>query len=198
MTTSEPTPDRDPTVPPTDTPPRAERSWAPSLLLVNTGDGKGKTTAALGTLLRARARGWPVCVVQFMKSGDWKVGEEQSARALGIDWWTIGDGFTWESDDLDRSQAVAVEAWRQAREIIGSSAYRVVMLDEITYPINFGWIDLDEVVSVLRDRPDGTTVIVTGRDAPQAIIDIADTVTEMRKIKHAFDRGIQARRGIDY
>lgn len=190
--------DPDPTVPPTEPPPRPEPAWAPSLLLVNTGDGKGKTTAALGTLLRAHARGWRACVVQFMKSEDWKVGEEQSARDLGIDWWTLGDGFTWESTDLDRSQAVALEAWRHARSVIASGDYQMVLLDEITYPINFGWIDLDEVVTVLRDRPQQTTVIVTGRDAPQAVIDIADTVTEMRKIKHAFDRGIPARRGIDF
>jgi cob(I)alamin adenosyltransferase len=190
----------DPTVPPTDRPDRGrpDRTWVPSLVLVNTGDGKGKTTAALGTLLRARARGWKVCVVQFMKSGDWKVGEEQSARALGIDWWTIGDGFTWEAEDLDESEAVAMEAWRQAKAVIAGGEYQVVMLDEVTYPMNFGWIDTAEVVAVIRDRPEQTTVILTGRDAPAEIIDIADTVTEMRKVKHPFDRGITARRGIDY
>jgi cob(I)alamin adenosyltransferase len=188
----------DPKAPPTNGPPQTERTWAPSLVLVNNGDGKGKTTAALGTLLRARARGWKVCVVQFMKSGDWKVGEEQSARELGIDWWVIGDGFTWESDDLDRSQAVALEACRHARAVIGSGEYQVVMLDEVTYPMNFGWIDTAEVVATLRDRPEQTTVILTGRDAPAEIIAVADTVTEMRKVKHAFDRGIRARRGIDF
>lgn len=184
--------------PPTAAPERSKRAWVPSLVLVNTGDGKGKTTAGLGTLLRARARGWNVCVVQFMKSGDWKVGEEQSARELGIDWWVIGDGFTWESDDLDRSQAVAQEAWRHARAVIASGEYEVVMLDEVTYAMNYGWIDTAEVVAALRERPEQTTVILTGRDAPDEIIDVADTVTEMRKVKHAFDRGIQARRGIDY
>ena len=194
----------DPTVPPTDRPDRRgrpdrrDRTWVPSLVLVNTGDGKGKTTAALGTLLRARARGWNVCVVQFMKSGDWKVGEEQSARELGIDWWTIGDGFTWESEDLDESKAVAMEAWRHAKAVIAGGEYQVVMLDEITYAMNFGWIDTAEVVAALRERPEQTTVILTGRDAPAELIDVADTVTEMRKIKHAFDRGITARRGIDY
>ena len=188
----------DPTVVPTSTPRRADRTWVPSLVLVNTGDGKGKTTAALGTLLRARARGWRVCVVQFMKSGDWKVGEEQSARQLGIDWWTLGDGFTWESEDLDESEAVAREAWRQASEIIAGGDYEMVLLDEVTYPMNFGWIDTAEVVRVLRERPETTNVILTGRDAPPELIEIADTVTEMRKVKHPFDRGVQARRGIDY
>jgi cob(I)alamin adenosyltransferase len=188
----------DPTVVPTSTPRRADRTWVPSLVLVNTGDGKGKTTAALGTLLRARARGWRVCVVQFMKSGDWKVGEEQSARQLGIDWWTLGDGFTWESEDLDESEAIAREAWRQASGIITGGDYEMVLLDEVTYPMNFGWIDTAEVVRVLRERPETTNVILTGRDAPPELIEIADTVTEMRKVKHPFDRGVQARRGIDY
>lgn len=196
QTSSSDTPD--PSVPPTTAPRRPERAWAPSLVLVNTGDGKGKTTAALGTLLRARARDWKVCVVQFMKSGEWKVGEEEMARELGVDWWTIGDGFTWDSDDLDHSEAVAVEAWRHARSVITSGEYQVVLLDEVTYPMNYGWIDTDEVVAVLRDRPEQTNVILTGRDAPGAIIDVADTVTEMRKVKHPFDRGIQARRGIDF
>jgi cob(I)alamin adenosyltransferase len=194
-------PDHDPTAIPTQAPDRSQRSdraWVPSLVLVNTGDGKGKTTAALGTLMRARARGWRTCVVQFMKSGDWKVGEEQSARALGVDWWTLGDGFTWDSSDLSESEAVAREAWRHARSVISSGEYEMVLLDEITYPMNFGWIDTAEVARVLRDRPETTNVILTGRDAPQQIIDVADTVTEMRKVKHPFDRGVQARRGIDY
>lgn len=188
----------DPTVVPTDAPARGERAWVPSLVLVNTGDGKGKTTAALGTMLRARARGWRVCVVQFMKSGEWKVGEEQAARQLGVEWWTLGDGFTWESEDLSESEAVAREAWRQAAAVIAGGEYEMVLLDEITYPMNYGWIDTDEVVRVLRERPEATNVICTGRDAPAALIEVADTVTEMRKVKHPFDRGIQARRGIDY
>jgi cob(I)alamin adenosyltransferase len=188
----------DPTVIPTAARRRAERTWVPSLVLVNTGDGKGKTTAALGTLMRARARGWSVCVVQFMKSGEWKVGEEQSARALGVDWWTLGDGFTWESDDLTESEAIAREAWRHAEAVITSGDYQMVLLDEVTYPMNYGWIDVADVARVLRDRPESTNVILTGRDAPAEIIEVADTVTEMRKVKHAFDRGIQARRGIDY
>jgi cob(I)alamin adenosyltransferase len=188
----------DPSVIPTEKRERGERNWVPSLILVNTGDGKGKTTAALGTLMRSRARGWKTCVVQFMKSGDWKVGEEQSARALGVDWWTLGDGFTWEADDLSESEAIAREAWRHASTVIGSGEYQMVLLDEVTYPMNYGWIDVMDVVRALRDRPETTNVILTGRDAPREIIDLADTVTEMRKIKHPFDRGIQARRGIDY
>ncbi len=169
-----------------------------SLVLVHTGDGKGKSTSAFGTAMRAVARGWNVAVIQFLKSGDWKVGEEKVGRDLGIDWWTIGDGFTWDSKNLEESEAISREAWRTAREKIESGAYQLVVLDEITYPINWGWIPLDEVIGALRDRPDTVNLILTGRDAPQQLIDLADTVTEMRKIKHAFDRGVMARRGIDY
>ncbi|HJR93499.1 MAG TPA: cob(I)yrinic acid a,c-diamide adenosyltransferase [Acidimicrobiia bacterium] len=183
--------------PPTQ-PPRPATERTPSLVLVNTGDGKGKSTAAFGTMIRAVARGWPVVVVQFLKSGDWQVGEEKIARQLGVEWHTIGDGFTWDSEDMDESQAIAVEAWRTARSIIEAGAHSLVILDEITYPMNWGWISTDEVVTVIADRPDNVSVICTGRDAPVALVDIADTVTEMRNVKHAYDAGIMARRGIDY
>lgn len=171
---------------------------ASSLVLVNTGDGKGKSTAAFGTAIRALARGWRVAVIQFLKSEDWSVGEEKIGRQLGIDWWVLGDGFTWDSDDIEESEAVAREAWAAASDIVKSGDYELVVLDEVTYPINWGWIDLDEVVAVISGRPEKVNLILTGRDAPQQLIDIADTVTEMTKVKHAFDLGIMARRGIDY
>ena len=183
--------------PPTTPPPRATVR-APSLVLVNTGDGKGKSTAAFGTAMRAVARGWKVAVVQFLKSEDWGVGEEKVARDLGVDWWSLGDGFTWDSEDMDRSQAVALEAWRQAERIISSGEYQLVVLDEVTYPVNWEWIPMEEVLVTIRNRPEKVNLILTGRDAPTEIVDIADTVTEMRKVKHAFDAGIAARRGIDY
>ncbi len=183
--------------PPT-TPPERATVRAPSLVLVNTGDGKGKSTAAFGTAMRAVARGWKVAVIQFLKSEDWGVGEEKVARQLGVDWWALGDGFTWDSEDMDRSRAVAGEAWRHAREVIASGEYQLVVLDEATYPVNWGWIPLDEVVAAIRERPETVNLILTGRDAPPEIIEIADTVTEMKKVKHAFDAGIAARRGIDY
>jgi cob(I)alamin adenosyltransferase len=167
-------------------------------LLVNTGDGKGKSTAAFGTALRALARGWRVAVVQFLKSGEWKVGEEKIGRGLGIDWYTAGDGFTWESSDMDETQAKAVAAWAFARDLIGAGEHQLVILDEATYAMTWGWIDTDELVAALRARPPQVTVIVTGRDAPQPLVDAADTVTEMRNVKHAFDAGISARRGIDF
>lgn len=183
--------------PPTEPPPPATRR-APSLIIVNTGDGKGKSTAAFGTVIRALARGWKVAVVQFLKSGDWAVGEEKIARQLGVDWFALGDGFTWDSPDLDESQAIAVEAWRRAKELIQAGEHRLVVLDEITYPMNWNWISTEDVVSTIAGRPEDVNIICTGRDAPDALIEIAHTVTEMRKVKHAYDQGIMARRGIDY
>jgi cob(I)alamin adenosyltransferase len=168
-----------------------------SLVLVNTGHGKGKSTAAFGTMIRAVARGWNVSVIQFIKSGKWKVGEEAVGRRLGVDWWTTGDGFTWNSKDMDETEARAREAWRTAKTRIASGDYEMVLLDELTYPVNYGWLDVHEVVSAIRERPQHVNVIVTGRDAPPEIVEVADTVTEMTKIKHAFDQGVRAKRGID-
>ncbi len=187
----------DPSIPPTEGPPKGSRR-EPSLLLVNTGDGQGKSTAAFGTALRAVARGWNVAVIQFLKSGDWKVGEEKVGRDLGMDWWALGDGFTWDSTDMDESEAIAREAWDWAKQKIASDRYDLMILDEVTYPLNWGWIDLEEFLAAIEDRPERLNLIMTGRDAPEALIDVADTVTEMRKVKHAFDAGIMAKRGIDY
>lgn len=182
---------------PLQAPPRASRK-APSVVIVNTGDGKGKSTAAFGTVLRAVARGWKVCVIQFLKSDRWKVGEKDMATRLGVEWWTIGDGFTWDSRDMERTEAIAREAWRVAREKIQSGDYGLVVLDEITYPMNWGWISTAEVIATIAARPVSVNVIATGREAPPELIEVADTVTEMRKHKHAFDRGVKAIRGIDF
>lgn len=183
--------------PPTSPPPKGNVRQ-PSLLLVNTGDGKGKSTSAFGTAMRAVARGWNVAVVQFLKSGEWQVGEEKIGRQIGIDWWALGDGFTWDSEDMDESEAIAREAWAEAAEKIDGGEYELVILDEVTYPINWGWVDVEDVVETLRSRPLKVNVIITGRDAPEEIIEMADTVTEMRKLKHPYDKGVMARRGIDY
>jgi cob(I)alamin adenosyltransferase len=169
-----------------------------SLVLVNTGDGKGKSTAAFGVVMRALARDWRVCVIQFIKSAKWKVGEEKLARSLGVDWLKGGDGFTWESPDLDQSAGRAVAAWQLAAAAIAGGEYELVVLDEITYPLAYGWLDTDEVVAAIRDRPARVNIVATGRRAPPELIEAADTVTEMVKVKHAFDRGIRARRGIDF
>jgi cob(I)alamin adenosyltransferase len=171
---------------------------APSLVLVNTGQGKGKSSAAFGVMLRAVARGWRVAVIQFIKSGKWKVGEEKIGRQLGVDWLKGGDGFTWESPDLDESRGRAVAAWALAKATIEAGEHKLVVLDEITYPINYGWISGEEVAATIRDRPSHVSIVATGRDAPAELIEVADTVTEMVKVRHAYDRGIRARRGIDY
>jgi cob(I)alamin adenosyltransferase len=171
---------------------------ARSVVIVNTGDGKGKSSSAFGVMVRGVARGWRVAVVQLIKSGQWKVGEEKIGRQLGVDWWTIGEGFTWESADLTRDEAVAREAWAQAKAIIAAGGHQLVILDEITYPMTWGWISTDDVVDAIRSRPPTVNIVATGRDAPQALIEVADTVTEMRMVKHAYERGINAMKGIEY
>lgn len=169
-----------------------------SLVLVNTGHGKGKSTAAFGVVIRAIARGWRVCVIQFIKSDTWKVGEEKIGRQLGVDWLKGGDGFTWESPDLDKSQGRAAAAWQLAAAAITAGSYQLVVLDEITYPMNWAWIDGDAVIDTITNRPAHVNIVATGRDAPDKLIEIADTATEMVKIRHAYDRGIRGRRGIDF
>jgi len=187
----------DPAKPPTEPPGRAQRREL-SLVLVHTGDGKGKSTAAFGTAMRAVARDWKVGVIQFLKSGDWSVGEEKVGRQLGIDWWALGDGFTWDSENMEETEAIALEAWRRAKELIASDEYDLLILDEVTYPVNWGWVDLAELIDAIEGRPPRLNLILTGRDAPAGLIEVADTVTEMRKVKHAFDAGVMAKRGIDY
>jgi cob(I)alamin adenosyltransferase len=184
--------------PPTEDPRPDGMARAGSLLLVNTGDGKGKSSAAFGVMLRSVALGWPVAVLQFVKSGEWKVGEEKIGRQLGVEWYSLGEGFTWDSTNLDHDKAVAQRAWDTAAAIIAAGKHRLVILDELTYLCTWGWVDTEAVVASLRDRPDGVNVIVTGRDCPDEIIDIADTVTEMRKVKHAYDKGVVAKKGIEY
>ena len=188
----------DPSTPPCERPHRPPGPRQRSLVLVNTGDGKGKSTAAFGVVMRAVARGWRVCVIQFIKSGKWKVGEEAVARKLGVEWLDGGDGFTWDSPNLDESRGRAVAAWRLAADAIADGRYDLVVLDEITYPLNWGWISVDDAVDALRSRPAHVNVVATGRDAPEALVEVADTVTEMVKVKHAYDRGITARRGLDF
>ena len=139
-----------------------------------------------------------MAVVQCIKSGDWKTGEQKLAAELGIEWRAMGDGFTWDSDDLEHTAAMGREAWDAAREMLASGDYDLLILDELTYTMSFGWVPVDEVVAGVRDRAPHTSVVITGRDAPPELIAIADTVTEMRKVKHAFDQGITARKGIEY
>ena len=137
-------------------------------------------------------------MIQFIKSDKWVVGEEKIARQLGVDWLKGGDGFTWESPDLDRSEGRARAAWELAKATIETGEHQLIVLDEITYPMNWGWIDTGEVIATIAGRPETVNVVATGRDAPAPLIEIADTVTSMTKVKHAYDRGIKARRGLDF
>ncbi|MET0662356.1 MAG: cob(I)yrinic acid a,c-diamide adenosyltransferase [Ilumatobacteraceae bacterium] len=171
---------------------------AESLVVVNTGDGKGKSSAAFGMMVRGVARGWNVAVVQFIKSGDWKVGEEKIGRQLGVDWYAFGDGFTWDSDDLTADRAHAAAGWQQAVGIIDAGAHQLVILDELTYLMNFNWLPVGDVVAAIAGRPSHVNIVITGRDAPAELVELADTVTEMREVKHAYRQGIRAMRGIDY
>jgi cob(I)alamin adenosyltransferase len=171
---------------------------AQGLVMVHTGNGKGKTTAALGLVLRARGQGLRVAMFQFIKaqSGNW--GESRAGRTLGVEIIPLGSGFTWTSNDLERDRALAHTGWEQCRTAIESGEYDLVVLDELTYCFTFGWLDLEEVLEVLRRRPEGQHVVITGRDAPQELIDFADLVTEMREIKHPFAAGVKAQKGIEF
>ena len=171
---------------------------AKSLVLVNTGDGKGKSSAAFGVAMRARAREWPVAVVQFLKSDDWVTGEQIMAERIGVDFWSLGDGFTWDSDALTKDEAEAQEAWRQGKALVEAGEHRLVIFDEITYPLNWGWIDADDVEQTFRNRPERVSLVLTGRDAPEWMVDLADTVSVIENRKHAYESGIAAKKGIDF
>lgn len=176
-----------------------EKRRKKGLVIVNTGHGKGKTTAALGTLLRAWGRGMRCCVIQFIKheTGNW--GEVKAARQLGLEWHRMGDGFTWLSKDMDETMAKAHHAWSLAQEKIAGGDYDLIILDEFTYPLKFGWLDVADVIAWLREhKPPMLHLIITGRDAPPALVEFADTVTEMKKVKHPFDQGVRAQSGIEY
>src|SRR6202047_488856 len=173
--------------------PRAE-----SIVLINTGHGKGKSSAAFGVMGRGWARGWKVGVVQFVKGGKWKTGERTLADHLGVEWHTLGDGFTWESTDLDETAAKGRHAWAVARDKLASGDYDLLILDELTYAVKYGWVGADAIGAGRTPRSPKTNVVITGRDAAPELIEMADTVTEMRKVKHAYDRGIGAKKGIEY
>lgn len=168
------------------------------LVLLYTGDGKGKTSSALGVTMRAWGRGWSICWLQFIKSTTSHFGETRAAAAMGIEMIPLGDGFTWLSQDIEKDKALARECWELAREKIGSGRYDLVVLDEITYPISYGWLDADAVVSALAARPPDVHLILTGRAAPAQLVEFADLVTEMTEVKHPYQSGIKAQPGIDY
>ncbi|MGW4809836.1 cob(I)yrinic acid a,c-diamide adenosyltransferase [Kitasatospora sp. NPDC004272] len=172
---------------------------------VHTGPGKGKSTAAFGMALRAWNQGWPVGVFQFVKSAKWKVGEENALRVLGesgqggtVAWHKMGSGWSWVQRDIESSEEAAREGWEQVKRDLAAETYRFYVLDEFTYPLHWGWIDVAEVVEVLRERPGSQHVVVTGRYAPAELTELADLVTEMTKVKHPMDAGRKGQRGIEW
>jgi cob(I)alamin adenosyltransferase len=189
-----------------ETPPSEKRYERPEgerrgLVIVNTGDGKGKSTAAFGLALRAFGRqhvhGRRVAIFQFMKVPSARFGEHRMFEQIGLPIEGLGDGFSWKSKDLDHSAQLARDGWQKARAAILDGEHFLVVLDEITYPLIYGWLPLDEVLQTLRQRPKDVHVCLTGRRCPPEIIDIADTVTEMTMVKHAFKAGVPAQRGIE-
>lgn len=183
--------------PPTETPYDKAEGERRGLIIVNTGDGKGKSTAAFGLALRAHGRGKKVKIYQFMKVPSARFGEHRMFEQIGISVEGLGDGFSWKSKDLEHSAQLARDGWLKAKASILSGEYFMVTLDEITYPLIYGWLPLEDVLETLKNRPKEVTVVLTGRRCPQEIVDLADTVTEMGMIKHAFQAGIPAQRGIE-
>lgn len=203
--------------PPSEKPYEKPEGERRGLLIVNTGDGKGKSTAAFGLALRAFGRthvhGKGVRIFQFMKVPSARFGEHRAFQWLadaapqgpggeagpppGLSIEGLGDGFSWKSQDLDRSAQLARDGWQRAREAILSGENFMVVLDELTYPLIYGWLALPDVLQALRERPVDVHVVITGRRCPPEIIELADTVTEMTKVKHAFNAGVPAQRGIE-
>ncbi|MEC9483279.1 MAG: cob(I)yrinic acid a,c-diamide adenosyltransferase [Halomonas sp.] len=176
----------------------AQAQESRGLLLVFTGNGKGKTTAAWGTVTRALGYGYRVGVVQFIK-GLWECGERQRLEDdPNLEIAIMATGFTWDTQDREADTAACQAVWRQAERMLADDSIYLVVLDEITYMLKFGYLDIATVRQALEGRPREQTVIVTGRNAHRDLLDMADTVTEMQETRHAFNAGIQARRGIDY
>ena len=178
-----------------------------ALLVVHTGEMKGKSTAAFGLALRAWNQGWPIGVFQFVKSAKWKVGEEHALRTLGasgeggtVAWHKMGEGWSWtrKPGSDDDHAANAREGWEQVKRDLAAQTYRFLVLDEFTYPMTWGWVDVDEVVQVLRDRPGDQHVVITGRGAAPALVEAADLVLETTKVKHPMDAGQKGQRGIEW
>ena len=181
------------------------------LVVVHTGPMKGKSTAAFGLALRGWNQGWDLGVFQFVKSAKWKVGEENALTALGrlheqtgeggpVEWHKMGEGWSWsrKAGTEDDHAAAALEGWREIQRRIAEERHDLYVLDEFTYPMRWGWVDVDEVVSTLADRPGHQHVVITGRDAHPALVEAADLVVEMTKVKHPMDAGQKGQRGIEW
>jgi cob(I)alamin adenosyltransferase len=177
----------------------AEKTVEKGLLIVNTGPGKGKSTAAFGLALRMLGYGKRVGVVQFIK-GAWHTGEKDAFAAFGdnVAWHTMGEGFTWETQDLKRDIAAAEAAWAKALELMADASISLIVLDEMNIALRYNYLDLDTVVAALKARREGLHVVVTGRNAKPALVEAADLVTEMGSTKHHFSAGVKAQKGIEF
>ena len=169
------------------------------LLAVFTGNGKGKTTSSLGLAFRALGHGQKVCIIQFIK-GSWKYGELEAAKHFSglLDFHVMGRGFTWKSDDLEKDKKLAREAWGFAKQVIEENRHAMVILDELTYLPHYNIIDEEEILSVLKDKPQELHVVITGRYASEKLIDLADLVTEMKEVKHPYAQGVNAQKGFEF
>jgi cob(I)alamin adenosyltransferase len=183
--------------PPVDRERRLPEGERRGLVIVHTGHGKGKSTAAFGLALRAHGRGKAVKIYQFMKVPSARFGEHRAFEQLGLPIEGLGDGFSWKSRDLEASARLARDGWARAEATVRAGAHFLVVLDEIMYPLRYGWIPLDDVLACLRERPREVHVVLTGRNCPEEIVALADTVTEMALVKHAYQAGIPAQRGIE-
>ena len=172
---------------------------AKGLLMVNTGAGKGKSTSAFGLVLRALGHGWPVGVVQFVK-GAWDTGEKHALERFDdlVQWHTMGEGFTWETQDRQRDIAAATRAWGKAQELMADPAIRLLVLDELNIALRYDYLPLGEVLAALNGRRDDLNIMVTGRNAKPELVEIADLVTEMTLVKHHFAAGVKAQLGIEF
>ena len=167
------------------------------ILIVFTGNGKGKSTAAFGTATRAVGHGKTVGVAQFIK-GQWDNGEYNTLHPLGVEFHIMGTGFTWETQNREADIAAAQAVWSESKRMLADAHYDLVVLDELTYMLAYHYLDTDEVIAAIRERPAQQSVIVTGRGCHAQLLELADTVSELRPVKHAFDSGIQAQAGIDW
>ena len=167
------------------------------ILIVFTGNGKGKTTAAFGTVTRAIGHGLRAGVIQFIK-GEWPNGERNLLQQHGVEFQVMATGFTWDTQNRQTDTEAAQLVWQHGKRMLADPQLDLVVLDELTYMISYDYLDLRDVVTALTQRPSGQTVIITGRGCHRDLLEMADTVTEMRPVKHAFDSGIQAQQGIDW
>ena len=167
------------------------------IFMVITGNGKGKSTAGFGTVLRAVGHGQKASVVQFVK-GQWPCGERNVLEKLGVEFCVMGTGFTWNTQDKELDTKAAQSAWQEAKKMLADESQDIVLLDELTYMVSYHYIDVEEVVQAIKNRPPMQHVIITGRACHRALLDIADTISEVKPTRHAFENGVKARIGFDY